>query len=197
MVPEANRLELAEEFVEWAWHRLPGTLRGLLENISAAGWAVHDRPLGGIVSSLLVSNGGTRLPAESEVDYDDAIGVWMPKLRVVLVSAAHPALDELDERSYTRMIAETAWHEWAHALSLDRATRADIRRGRDLLTISPPGVADRIRAGGYRPGEYTHEIVASTFATLMFRREGGGVGRPDWLNVELWNLIERVTGWSE
>jgi hypothetical protein len=46
-------------------------------------------------------------------------------------------------------------------------------------------------------GGYTHELVANVYALLMIRRWRNVLGRPEWLNEEIYNLVVRVTGWTE
>jgi len=94
------------------------------------------------------------------------------------------------------MIARAAWHEWGHALSLSRATAADVAAGDRLLKLAPAGVAEFVRAAGYRPQEYVHEIIAEIYAVLMGRRRRGEAGQPTWLNDEIHELLKRVCGWT-
>ncbi len=92
--------------------------------------------------------------------------MWIAELRLVLINAAHPALADLDDRSYEAMLARVAWHEWAHALSVVRASQEDVAAGERLITLAPDGVAGFIRRAGYRRSEYTHELVAEIYALL-------------------------------
>lgn len=121
----------------------------------------------------------------------------MTELRLVLINAAHRAPKDLDDPSYEAMLARIAWHEWAHALSVVRATQEDVVAGERLLALAPDGVADVIRRGGYRRVEYTHELVAEIYALLMSRRHRGQRGQPRWLDDEIYDLVRRVSGWSE
>jgi hypothetical protein len=57
-------------------------------------------------------------------------------------------------------------------------------------------IRENIRKGGYRPNEYTHEVVAEIYAMLIGRRCRNGLGRPEWLNDEIYKLVMRVTGWT-
>jgi hypothetical protein len=86
---------------------------------------------------------------------DDAAGVWIQELRLVLVNAGHHALAELDDATYEAMLARIAWHEWAHALSVERATADDVANGERLLDLAPAGVARVIRRGGL-PSKRVH-----------------------------------------
>jgi hypothetical protein len=115
----------------------------------------------------------------------------------MLVDAGHRALADLDDRTYEQMLVRTAWHEWGHALSIARADREDVAAGERLLGLAPAGVREVIRRGGYRRGEHTHELVAEIYALLMSRRRRGHNGKPPWLDGEIYELVRRVSGWSE
>lgn len=156
-----------------------------------------DRPLAVYVDELLTSSGYVRLPPGRDSDLDLALGVWIEQLRVVLIDAGHPALAGLDDTSYEAMLVRTAWHEWGHALSLARATSTDIAAGERLLALAPLGVGEVIRGGGYRPREYTHEVIAEIYALLMARRRRGQTGQPAWLDDQIYELVRRVCGWHE
>ena len=105
-------------------------------------------------------------------------------------------LKGLDRPTLERVIARLAWHEWGHALSLDRCSPEDVAAGRGLLELAPEGVRENIRAAQYRPKQYTHEVVAEIYAMLIGRRRRDQVGRPQWLNDEIYELVMRVTGWT-
>jgi len=95
------------------------------------------------------------------------------------------------------MIARAFWHEWGHALSLARATTDDIAAGEQLLELAPVGIAEYIRGEGYRPRQYTHELIAEIYAVLMARRRRGETGQPAWLDDRIYKLMRRVCGWNE
>jgi hypothetical protein len=158
---------------------------------------VVDRPLGEQVHDLCVS-AGLALPPEAALQrLNWALGTWIRELRLVIVDVGHPKHQSLDETSLEAVIARIAWHEWGHALSLDRATELDVADGSRLLSTAPAGIAKFVRAGGYGPSEYTHELVAEVYALLMARRRRGESEKPEWLTIEIWSLIVRVTGWSD
>jgi hypothetical protein len=192
-----GRAALAEQIVRSAWRDLPAYDRELLQNIGASQWQVTTHDLGRVVDDLLRSAGHAGLRPKDASALDDAVGVWIAQLRLVLINAAHHALEDLDDPSYEAMLARIAWHEWAHALSVVRATRDDIADGERLLALAPDGVADVVRRGGYRRVEYTHELVAEIYALLMSRRRRGQRGQPSWLGGEIYDLVRRVSGWSE
>jgi hypothetical protein len=171
--------------------------RRLLESIGASQWEVTARGLGHAVDDLLRSAGSPALRPRAVAALDLSAGVWIAELRVVLINATHPALADLDDSSYEAMLARVAWHEWAHALSVVRASRDDVNGGARFLALAPHGVARFIRRAGYRPSEYTHELVAEIYALLMSRRRRGQTGQPDWLDDEIYELVRRVSGWSE
>lgn len=94
-------------------------------------------------------------------------------------------------------MSRTAWHEWGHALGMARCSLEDVAAGDRLLDIAPRGVREGIRSSGYRATEYTHELVAETYALLMARRHRKRLGKPPWLDDEIYSLMKRVTGWSD
>lgn len=91
----------------------------------------------------------------------------------------------------------TAWHEWGHALSVVRCSEEDRAAGRKLLDLAPTGLQESIRQAGYRSADYTHELVAETYALLLARRRRGATGRPSWLDGEIYNLVKRATDWKD
>jgi len=194
---DVDRTTLAERSVRSAWRDLPTYDRELLQNVGASQWQVTREALGGVVDDLLRSAGLAGLRQRDVRSLDDAAGVWIQELRLVLVNAGHHALAELDDATYEAMLARIAWHEWAHALSVVRATADDVANGERLLDLAPAGVANVIRRGGYRRSEYTHELVAEIYALLMSRRRRGQRGQPSWLGDEIYDLVRRVSGWSE
>lgn len=192
----ASRLARAERLVEIAWRDLPLEHRLLLENIGAAQRQVVVQELGTAVHELLRSAG---YPGLSDADcraLAQTAGLWIEELRLVVINADHPALRDLDEPTYDAMLVRVAWHEWAHALSVVRATPEDVAAGDRLLGLAPKGVQENIRRGDYRKREYTNEVVAEIYALLMSRRRRGQTGKPAWLNEEIYDLVKRVTGWS-
>jgi hypothetical protein len=146
----------------------------------------------------LLRSAGCRQLARDEIERADAaIGLWIPQLRIVLINAAHPAFHGLDQESLRWALSRVAWHEWAHALSIDRAGPADVAEGARYLRLLPESLAKPIRGPGYRRKEYTHEIVAEVFSMLMIRRRLGKTGKPPWLHKEIYELVRRVTGWNQ
>ena len=141
-----DRARLAEQIVWLAWRDLPAYDRRLLESVGASQWQIIVQPAGGTVSDLLHSAGYARLDAQSVADLDQAVGVWISQLRLVLINAAHSALDELDGGTYEAMLARAAWHEWAHALAVVRATRDDVAAWPELLCFDGPRAWGRGRA---------------------------------------------------
>ncbi|MGH2900529.1 MAG: hypothetical protein ACRDMZ_17780 [Solirubrobacteraceae bacterium] len=141
---------VAERIVRAAWRDLPGYDRDLLQNIGAAQWQVTGQPLGRVVDGMLRSAGAAGLRHQDIRALDDAAGVWIQQLRLVLINAAHHALNDLDDATYEAILARIAWHEWAHRLSVARATADDVADGERLLDLAPAGVANVIRRGGYR-----------------------------------------------
>ena len=186
----------AQEILDLAWEDLPPAHRALLEAIGASQRKAVELSLGSEITDLRRSAGLPEMGAADKTRLDDSLGAWVTELRVVLVHVAHEKYEGLNEESYEAALAWVAWHEWGHALSVDRATDEDIANGRHLLSLAPEPIAEIIRGGDYRSIEWTHELIADIFATLMARRRRGQTGKPQWLNDEIWNLIIRVTGWT-
>ena len=60
------------------------------------------------MDDLLRSAGHTGVTRGDEAALDDAAGVWIAELRVVLINAAHHALEDLDDLSYEAIRASIA-----------------------------------------------------------------------------------------
>ena len=168
----------------------------MLEAIRAHQWKVCFQPLGSYADALLRSAGKESLSDAEIARANGALGIWIPQLRVVLINCAHPAFDGLDPRSFTWAVTRVAWHEWGHALSIDRASSADVGAGGRYLERLPAPLAKLVRDSGYRRREYTYEIVAEIYSMLMMRRQLGETGRPPWLDEEVYELVRRVAGWN-
>lgn len=186
-----------EEIVELAWRALPRAHRQLLESIGASQFCVIASPLGNAIDELRRSGGLRGLTVAQRHAHNEALAIWDRQLRLVVINEAHPKLIDLDEPTREQFLSRLAWHEWAHALSIERCSRDDVASGEKLMSLAPPGVRDGIRAAGYRRSEYTHELVADIYAMLIARRLRGQEGRPEWLNDLIYDLIARVTGWTE
>ncbi len=185
--------------MEFAWRAMPPELRQLLENVGAEGREVIGEPLGAYGARVLHSAGEPPLDPRVRSELDNAVGVWLPQVRLVVVDVGHGSFAQLDDASFEHALARVCWHEWAHALSVVRATETDIAAGPRLLDQAPEGIAAFVRAGGYRPRDVTHELLAETFATLMARAQRGQRGQrdqPSWLADEIFELMRRVVGWN-
>lgn len=194
---DSESLRRAQRMVDLAWRDLPLDHRRLLQNVRADSWEVTDRPLGLRADELLQSAGHARLGLSQRAALDQALGVWIESLRLILIDAAHREFRGLNSRAYEAALVRVAWHEWAHALSVARATSDDVAAGARLLALAPEGVRVGIRSAGYRRNDYTHELVAETYALLMARRRRGQTGRPAWLDDEIYTLVGRVCGWAQ
>lgn len=183
--------------VRLAWQELPQGDRDLLEAIHADQWQLCGQPLGTYADQLLRSAGRGSLPAQEIARANDALGLWVPDLRVVLINESHSAFDGLDGPTLAYDLSRVAWHEWGHALSLDRAEQDDIAAGERYVGLLPAGLAELVREAGYRPREYTHEVVAEVYSILMARRRLGQTERPPWLHAEVYELVRRVAGWNQ
>lgn len=187
----------AGEIVGQAWLELPRGDRSLLEAIGADQWQVCERPLGVVADEMLRSADCGPFPSSEIARANRAVALWVVHLRVVLVNEQHHAFGGLDSASVVYNLSRVAWHEWGHALSLDRAEHGDIAAGERLLGMLPEGFAKVVRTAGYRSNEYTHEIVAEVYSMLIGRRRVGQTGKPPWLPKEIYELVRRVVGWNQ
>ncbi|HEX5853667.1 MAG TPA: hypothetical protein VFY36_11295 [Solirubrobacteraceae bacterium] len=187
----------ADETVELAWRRLPDSNRQLLESIGAHQWQVVRQPLGLAAEAFLLSAGMKSYPLSTRTELDQALGIWLRELQIVLINESHPKLAEVDDVTREEFIARIAWHEWGHALSIARCSEDDVAAGARLLQLAPAGIRERVREAGYRPREYTHEVIAETYALLMLRRLKGGSGQPSWLHDEIYSLLKAMTEWND
>lgn len=194
---EVFEIERTQRVLHLSWLSLPAAHRALLESIGASQSQAVDQPLGAAVDSFLRSAGQRGLPAATRHELDLALGVWIQELRIILIDVGHPKLSGLNQATYEAFIMRTAWHEWGHALSVVRCSQEDVAGGRELLDRAPTGLRESIRQAGYRSADYTHELVAETYALLLARRRRGATGRPSWLDDEIYNLVKRVTGWRD
>jgi hypothetical protein len=192
-----SEIERAQRVLHLSWLSLPAAHRALLESVGASQSQAVDQPLGTAVDSFLRSAGHRGLSAATRCKLDLALGVWLQELRIIIIDVGHSKLVGLDRATYEAFIVRTAWHEWGHALSVVRCSQDDVAAGRKLLGLAPAGIREGIRQAGYRPSDYTHELVAETYALLLARRQREATGRPSWLDSEIYNLVKRVTGWSE
>ena len=183
--------------VQIAWAELPLEHRLLLEEVGASQWTTVEEALGLPVHKLLRSAGYTGLSEQARSRLEPAVAAWIPDLRIVVFNARHPALDELSELASKQFIARTAWHEWGHALSIARCTTEDVTAGARLLDLAPTVVSKSIREAGYRPDEYTHELIADIYSLLIERSRHKESGRPIWLNQEIYDLVKKVTAWPD
>lgn len=187
----------ADGIVRQAWRDLPRGDRDLLEAINADQWQVCQRPLGTYTDELLRSADRGSLPEGEIARGNHALALWVPDLRVMLINESHPAFNGLDGPTFTYDLSRVAWHEWGHALSIDRAREEDIAVGEHYVELLPDGLARLVRQAGYRRREYTHEVVAEIYAILMIWRRQGKTGRPPWLHPEVHELVRRVAGWNQ
>ena len=189
--------EPVEQILRWAWSRLPPANRTLLEAIGAAKWEVITEPIGSATDHRLYSaNPQDGLAVQDRERLNPALAAWVPPLRLVLVNEKHPSLAGLDAQSRKWFVARTAWHEWGHALSIERCTYDDIKAGDMLMEHAPAAISERVRTARYRRSEYTHEVIADIYAILVERRHHGRDGRPAWLDPTIYSLLARLTAWT-
>jgi hypothetical protein len=106
---QAPRRERAERIVRLAWIDLPAGARELLERVGASQWEITTETLGRRAGDLLRSAGHGCPRTELIVELDQAVGVWVAQLRVVLINCMHPALEGLDARAEEAVLARFAW----------------------------------------------------------------------------------------
>jgi hypothetical protein len=189
---DSTNRKLNENTIRSAWRTLPAEHRTLLETVGADQWKILNEPLGSAASNLLHSSGNDPPSKSEQASLNDAVGVWIPTLRAVLINESHQALSGLDTTSKEAFLARVAWHEWGHALSIARCSPDDIADGKRLLDLAPAGISASIRSANYRRSQYTHELIAEVYALLMARRLRGVTGYPTWLHNELQQLITRT-----
>lgn len=101
MSADQERLERrAQQIIEHAWRDLPAYDRHLLESIGASQWLITTQTTGRAVDDLLRSAGYERLSDRAVRELNAAAGVWISELRLVVISAAHEPLAELDDLTY-------------------------------------------------------------------------------------------------
>jgi hypothetical protein len=103
---------------------------------------VTERPLGTYADELRRSGGYDPLSVVDLRRADGAVGLWLPEPRLVLMNVAHPSLDGMDEATLAYALGRVAWHEWAHALSIHRASKEDVDAGERLLGGVPEALAE-------------------------------------------------------
>lgn len=181
-----------EDLVRLAWDALPPRHRQLLTQIHAWQWEIVSEGLGHSVANRLVS-AGCRAPNSAQIAADDnALGMWVPELRLLLINEAHPELAGADATTREALVMWIAWHEWGHALSTTSVSPHDPGEGARLLAMAPAGIRERIRRGDYARSQYIHELIAETYALVMRERIQGRPGQPLWLATEIYQLIARI-----
>jgi hypothetical protein len=137
----------AAELVQLAWDVLPPAHRQLLTQAGASAREIVSERLGDAVAARL---GSANEPAPSKGDTaanNEALGMWVPGLRLVLINDAHPALQSADPATREALLMWVAWHEWGHALSVTSHSPHDPAEGARLLALAPDGIRERIRRG--------------------------------------------------
>lgn len=178
--------------MQLAWEALPSEHRSLLTEVGASRWEVVSMGLGDAVEDRLRS-AGEATPHRAQLEAaNQALGMWVSNLGLVLINESHPALLGIDSLTREALLMWAAWHEWGHALSVSGVSPHDPGEGERLLSLAPAGIRERIRRGGYSRREYINELIAETYALLMRERVKGRMGRPPWLASEIYQLISRI-----
>lgn len=127
-----------------------------------------------------------------------AAAVWLHRLRTVAFNAGLllQARAGLTDASARALVAQVAWHEYGHALSLTRATKEHRDRGPELLELLPPGLRQAIDfPGRYRRSEVLDEIVATLYSVLMDNVRADGYVQPEYLHPEVFAVFEEIVPW--
>jgi hypothetical protein len=181
-----------DELVQLAWEVRPAAHRGLLTQVGASQWEIVVEGLGDAAAARLLSASERPTSTADTVASNQALGMWVPNLRLVLINQAHPALQGADTATREALLMWVAWHEWSHALSVSSSSPHDPSEGEKLLGLAPDGIRERIRRGHYRRRQYIDELIAETYALLMRERIQGRPGQPVWLPNEIYQLITRI-----
>lgn len=131
-----------QTLVQLAWDALPRSHRRLLEQVGASRWEIVERPLGDVVFDLLRSSGRRAPDSERIRSENEALGIWVPELRLVLINEGHREIREADRSTREALLTWLAWHEWGHALSVTAFSDHDPSEARDWLSWPPPESAN-------------------------------------------------------
>ncbi|MCW2983033.1 MAG: hypothetical protein JWR63_603 [Conexibacter sp.] len=187
---DAERLLVA---IRDARAALPANHRHLLDQLRLQEVAVEAWPRG--VINLYAT---LREPAPSPDALDGAAAVWLDGLRTVAfnVQLLQRAVDGLNASTRRTVVAQVAWHEYGHALSVVRATPEHRRRGIQLLALLPDAVRAAIDyPGRYRTSQVFDEIIATLYALLVGRVRTAGYVRPEYLHPDVFAAFKEVIPW--
>ncbi len=128
-----------EELVRLAWEALPPAHRSLLTQVGASQWEIVKTGLGYAAEERLMS-AGQKPPTKVRIVADnEALGMWVPGLRLVLINEMHSALLSADLATREALLTWVAWHEWGHALSVTNPFAARSGRGSETAGLGPGG----------------------------------------------------------
>ena len=127
----------------------------------------------------------------------DAAGLWLPALRTAAFNGPflRAVTDGLDEASRREFVANVAWHEYGHALSLALSTADQRRRGSELLKLAPDVIQRQVGQHGYRSDEIFDELIAGVYALLVGGVPRYGYGLPRYLNKLLFDEFKEIIPW--
>jgi hypothetical protein len=103
-----NAASDTDRIVRMAWDNLPPAHRGLLESIGASQWKIVEQPLGEAAAAFLRSGGHHGLARATRDRLNDALGIWIRELNVVLINDCHPKLRGLSARTVEEFISRVA-----------------------------------------------------------------------------------------
>lgn len=184
-------MDLLDE-IRLARRELPGSHRGLLDQLNVQEAAIDDWPQHVIDFYRTVKE---EPPNGSELE--NAAAVWLQERRTVAFNAPliEAALAGLDASTQRLLLQSVAWHEYGHALSLMRSTAEQRADGPRLLSLLTEGLRGAIRPDDYRPSQLFDEIIATLYALMVGRIREHGYGVPEFLHPDLFAAFQEVIPW--
>lgn len=146
---------------------VPASHRGLLEQIRVQDAVIDDWPAG--VQALYET---LREAPPSLQAIGDAIAVWLPDRKVVAYNGPRLvlALSGVNDSTRQSVINNLAWHEYGHALSVERASDEMRNGGVQLLELLPEGLKAAIDyPGSYGLRQVFDEVIANVYAMMVGR----------------------------
>lgn len=152
---------------------LPGAHQEILDQIGVQETLVENWPAGVIDLYRTLNE-----PAPAASELDGSAAVWLDERRAVAFSAQflRSAIGGLNASSRRHIVAAVAWHEYGHALSVNRATVEHRRRGLELLGLAPPFIREAVdHPTRYRSSQVFDEVIAHVYVLLVARVRIGRV----------------------
>jgi phage tail protein X len=172
---------------------LPVKHRGLLDAIGVQEGLIERWP-DGVLD--LYETLREHVPPRSSLD--GAAAAWLHGLRTVVFNAGflRHAVHGLNEPTTRIVIANIAWHEYGHALSVVRAGAEQRERGLQLMDLLPQGLREAIDfPDRYRSSQVFDEVMATLYALMIGRVPSSGYSPPDFLHPDLFAAFQEVFPW--